>query len=482
MPVPIFSVAQMRQWEEASWKAGRSQMDVIRRVGHRVAQRAHRMLKRGDSVVVLHGRGNNGQDALQASRLFVEHEVHRIEGVQPDRALELFREVLPLRPGLIIDGIFGTGLSRPLDAGFQALVEAVNASGIPVLAVDMPSGLDGDSGRPLGAAIKAQVTLTLGAPKRGLLSPGAYGHVGRLELASNIGLIEPPLTTEWGWSVPADFRGYPPVRPVDGHKGMFGHVAILAGSLGYHGAAVLAARGAQRAQPGLVTVLTQPGVYHPIASQLQSAMVLPVGPIPAIPKGCTVLLAGPGLAAADVPAGLKEWVRDQWKSSPLPMVVDASALDWLAESPPPPALRVITPHPGEAARMLGWTVDQVTERRFEAVRALSQKFGHCWVVLKGCQTLIGRFEGPGAVNPTGNPHLAQGGAGDVLAGWISGLLAQPALAANPSQVLRYATWIHGRLADDLQRNRPNWTIEDLAAWPIFPDATPADSLMLVPEE
>jgi NAD(P)H-hydrate epimerase len=169
------------------------------------------------------------------------------------------------------------------------------------------------------------------------------------------------------------------------------------------------------------------------------------------------------LAADDLPGDLKETAGEMWLQSSVPIVVDASALDWL-----PPgtfrdkAIRVITPHPGEAARLLGSTVDEVQGDRVEALRALSAKFGDCWVVLKGQHTLIGRIEGQILVNPTGNPGLGQGGSGDLLAGYLAGLLAQPLLLEDVVHTIRYAVWQHGAAADELAAQAPNWVLEDLA--------------------
>lgn len=479
MPTPVLNVSQVREWEDSSWKAGRSQTEVIRRVGYLVSERAKRMLKRGDSIVAFHGAGNNGQDTLQACRLFVDHEVHRIEAIHPSQSLLEFQEVLKLRPALILDGIFGTGLNRKLDAAYQALIEAINRSGIPVLSIDIPSGLNADTGESWGAVIQAQVTLTLGAPKRGLLAYQAWPYVGRLEVAPNIGLTDCPHSSELQWTLASDFKGYPPARPAHGHKGSFGHVVIAAGSLGYHGAAVLAARGAQRAQPGLITLLTPQDVYSPVAAQLASVMVHPWTPQFALPEKCSSLLVGPGVTSPAAKEQAKDLLNRHWQSAPFPVVVDASGLDLLVPGETRlTGIRVLTPHPGEAARLLGWSTTQVEEKRPEALRALSRQFGECWVVLKGCQTLVGRCVGDLFVNPTGNPSLAQGGSGDVLAGWLAGLLAQPALQEDAGRTLRYAVWKHGQLADDLERDRPHWTIEDLATWPVIPEKR-ADTLPVV---
>ncbi len=333
-----------------------------------------------------------------------------------------------------------------------------------MLAVDVPSGLNADTGETFGAAIQAAVTLTIGAPKTGMLAAQAWPFVGRLEVTEDVGLVPCPLMSELTWIQPEDFQSYPPPRPVAGHKGSFGHVAIVAGSLGFHGAAVLTTRGAQRAQPGLATVFTQENVYSSVASQLQSAMVKVWKPDTTFPDRISALLVGPGLAEGDVAEKLRHTLHQWWRDLDFPVVVDASALDYVAAGPFTKKMgRVLTPHPGEAARLLNWPTQKVQANRVAALRELSKKFSHCWVILKGHQTLIGRSEGEIFVNPSGNPHLAQGGSGDLLAGFIAGLLAQPPLQADIAKTLCYAVWQHGAAADKLQATRANWTIEDLAA-------------------
>src|SRR5439155_6459388 len=230
---------------------------------------------------------------------------------------------------------------------------------------------------------------------------------------------------------------YPPPRPVDGHKGSFGHLAIIAGSLGYHGAAVLAARAALRAQPGLVTLFVQEKAYLPVASQLQSAMVHPWRPGNKLPDSCAGVLFGPGHAAFDLLGDLKSELRHLWQGLPLPVIADASALDWLsAGATPAKSIRVMTPHPGEAARLLKITTAAVQSNRAGTLRKLSKQRGNCWVVLKGHQTLIGRSKGDLRINPSGDPLLAQGGSGDVLAGYLGGLLAERKFQAHPTSALR----------------------------------------------
>jgi hydroxyethylthiazole kinase-like uncharacterized protein yjeF len=462
MPIPVISIAQMREWEQATWASGQTDVEVIRRVGIVLAHLALQLTRPLDLILILAGKGNNGADACAAREHLGDRRLDLLDIKDPAAGFSNLEASLSLRPALVIDGLFGIGLDRPLSSDWIRFIERVNQSRAPVLAVDVPSGLNADTGEPQGAAIEASTTLTIGAPKQGLLRPAAWPYVGRLEVATEVGLLPCPHRVELNWAMPGDFSDYPPRRPSATHKGTYGHLAIVAGSVGYHGAAVLAARAAQRAQPGLITLHTPEAVYRPVASQLQAVMVSPGVPQAQLAAAHTAALLGPGLAAQDLPAQLKLLTRLVWRDSPSPAVVDASALDWV---PPGPfqknAIRVLTPHPGEASRLLRSTTQQVQSDRVGALRSISRQFGDAWVVLKGHQTLVGRSSGEISVNSSGNPGLAQGGSGDVLAGFIAGLLAQPTLQADPFKTLRYAVWQHGASADRLQAARRNWIVEDL---------------------
>lgn len=464
MPLPVLTPDQMRQWEQATWATGQTEAEVIRRVGLAIAQVALRLTRPSELILILAGKGHNGDDARCAREHLSERRVDVLEVTDPGADLPKLEALLSLRPSLVIDGLFGIGINRPLSLGWHGLVERINNAGLRVLAVDVPSGLDVARGCPQGVAIRATVTLTVGAPKSGLLTNSAWEYVGRLEVADNVGLAPTLPQTELKWTVARDFTGFPPARMASGHKGTYGHLSIISGSLGYHGAAVLTARGAQRAQPGLITLHTPEAVYHVVASQLQAVMVAPWRADSRPGENRTGLLVGPGLAGPDVPEQLKILVPELWRRFPGPMVVDASALAWVPpERNEAPGIRVITPHPGEAARMLGSETAQVQSDRVQSVRTLSQRFSNCWVVLKGHQTLIGMTDGPVFVNSSGNPFLAQGGSGDVLSGYVAGLLTQPPLQANPLLTLRYGVWQHGATADLLEKNQPNWVVEDLVS-------------------
>jgi NAD(P)H-hydrate epimerase len=462
MPVPVITIAQMREWEKATWAMGQTEAEVIRRVGKCVAQHALRITRPDDLIVVLAGKGHNGEDARCAQDHLAQRRVNLIEVKDPGADFSKLDAVLSLCPALVIDGLFGIGINRPLSDEWVRFMERVNGGAAKILAVDVPSGLNGDSGEPQGAAIRASVTLTVGAPKVGMLQQSAWSFVGRLEVAGEVGLVACPLKSDLNWTLAEDFRGFPRPRAVSGHKGTYGHVGIIAGSIGFHGASVLSARGAQRAQPGLITLHIQEGAYHPVASQLQAVMVSPWRRDTDLSQ-FTAILIGPGLAAADLPDEIKNLTRDLWLNSAVPIIVDASALAWLpAGKVQENAIRLITPHPGEAARMLGSTSKEVQSDRLKNLRRLSERYGNTWVVLKGHETLIGRSHGDLFVNSSGNPHLAQGGSGDLLSGYLVGLLAQPGLQDDPLKTIRYAVWQHGAAADRLQNSRPNWVIEELA--------------------
>lgn len=462
MSLPVISIAQMREWEAASWAAGKSEAEVIRAVGRTVAREALQMTRPGDAILILAGKGHNGDDARCAREHLTDRRVEILEAKNPGTDFAKLDALLSPAPALVIDGLFGIGINRPLDSSWVKFIERINTSRLPVLAVDIPSGLNADSGEPQGAAVEAVVTLTVGAPKIGLVKHHAAKYVGRLVVAENTGLIDCPLESELYWTLPQDFQDFPPRRPVAGHKGTFGHLAILAGSVGYHGAAVLASRGAQRAQPGLITLFTNEGAYVPIAAQLQAVMAQKWSPKVQLPAGFSAVVVGPGLASPEVPEELKETAKRLWREASIPVIADASALDWLpVGAVPQNSVRVLTPHPGEAARLLQTTSAQIQSDRPAAVREISRSLGNAWVVLKGNQTLVGRSKGEISVNSSGNPFLGQGGSGDTLSGFLAGLLAQPALQEDIGRTIRYAVWQHGAAADTLTRSRPNWIVEDL---------------------
>ena len=246
MALPVITVEQMRRWEAATWESGKTEEEVIAQVGEVVAARALELTQSGDAILLLAGKGHNGDDVRAMAGHLPEREVSLMSVTDPAKT----RQKLPLdldpAPALVIDGLFGIGLNRALNADWMQVIAQINAKQLRVLSVDTPSGIDAATGEMQGAAIRATETLTIGAAKRGLLNPIASEFVGRLLVAPNIGLVPCRETSDLLLGEADDFSGFPPARPAGGHKGTFGHLGIMAGSLGYHGAAVLAARGAAR--------------------------------------------------------------------------------------------------------------------------------------------------------------------------------------------------------------------------------------------
>ena len=329
MSLPVITVEQMRRWEAATWETGKTEAEVIAQVGRIVARRALELTQPGDTILLIAGKGHNGDDVRAMTNHLPERDVSLLSIADPAKTLPNLATSLEPRPALVVDGLFGIGLNRVLDADWMQVISQLNANRLRVLSLDVPSGVDAATGVIQGAAIRAEETLTLGAPKTGLLHSAAVDYVGRLTVAPEIGLVPRTATSELQLGQAEDFIGFPPPRPAGGHKSTFGHVGIMAGSLGYHGAAVLAARGATRAQPGLVTLLTPEEVFVPVASQLQSVMVQPLVPGEITIKSITTLLVGPGMASDRLPDDLKTTADSMWHESSVPMVVDASAHDWL---------------------------------------------------------------------------------------------------------------------------------------------------------
>ncbi|MBC8324865.1 MAG: NAD(P)H-hydrate dehydratase [Verrucomicrobia subdivision 3 bacterium] len=465
MPLPVISVAQMREWEERTWAAGVSAEAVMKQAGGAVAGWAANFADFFDpSILFLIGKGNNGGDARIAAEILMAREFNgRIQVLEVSDGTEVLPDLSDV--ALVVDGLFGIGLNRELSVDWCEFINKLNAVThglrIPVLSVDVPSGLDADSGQPRGASVRADYTLTFGAPKCGLISDCAAEFVGHLEVAAEIGFVDAPPLGELRWVGADDSKRFAPKRLANSHKGTFGHVGIIAGSMGYHGAAVLAARAAESSGVGLVSVFTP--AYAPVAAQLQSAMVHPWDAnVVHTLSACTAVVIGPGLAGPDVPESLRQVTVNLWRESENPIVVDASALEWIANEPiPENAVRVVTPHPGEVARFLDTTAGIVQTDRMQAMRKVSAICGGAITVHKGRHTLVGGIEGPVSINSSGNPHLAQGGSGDVLAGHLGGWLARKDLESTPMEIVVQAVWRHGAAADNLSSLRHAWGLEAL---------------------
>ncbi len=346
---------------------------------------------------------------------------------------------------VIVDALFGIGLARPLEGAAAELVEAANTTehGLKV-ALDVASGLDATTGRVLGVAFEADLTLTFGVMKRGLLLGQGPSLSGEVEVV-DIGWPWPALdavTTTLRRLTSEAMRPLVPARDPAGHKGTFGHVLVVGGSAGMEGAAILAARGATRSGVGLTTwvalpsaLTSPPEVERP--PELMRAFF--DGVLPARPD---VLVCGPGLGRSEAARSLLDAVL----ADPRPLVLDADGLNLLAERAQPVSRVdwVLTPHPLEAARLLDTTVDLVEAERVGAAETLSRRFGAV-VILKGARTLIAAPTGPTRILDLAEPTLATGGSGDVLAGLVAGLMAQ---GLGPRDAACLGAWVHGHAGRD----------------------------------
>ncbi len=438
-------------------------------------------------IAILAGRGNNGGDGFVVARTLLQRGVDvavfvlgRAADIRGDARANLeilarlgvtpveitneqdwelhFSEISAC--GLIVDALFGTGLREPLQGMLQTVVADVNGSGLPVVAIDLPSGLSADTHDRIGDAIEASVTITLAAPKIPLVLPPAEACCGELVVAdigippSVIDQVEGPrvrvLTRE-------AMRDLVQPRAAESHKGDFGRVVVAAGSLGKAGAAHLAAMAALKSGAGLVTVAT-PRCAQPIVAAMGpeymteplpddgSGLVAAEAASCVLALGADVLAVGPGLGRGD---GVQSFVSALLDHSGVPLVLDADALN--AFEGRAERLRgrdgldvIITPHPGELARLVGTSVAQVQANRLEVARTFATSH-HLYVVLKGHRTVIATPEGDVSVNLTGNPGMATGGSGDVLTGMIAAWFAQ-LLDAEAAACL--AVYLHG-LAGDL---------------------------------
>ncbi len=436
-------------------------------------------------VLIVAGKGNNGGDGFVIARLLKKQGVKcevvlvarkaevkgealrnltaflRLRGqmteVTEPAQLDLVQEKLS-RSGLVVDALLGTGLNSPVQGLMAALIDLINASGVPVVAVDIPSGLDADTGAPLGTAIQAELTVTFGYPKIGQIGDPGATHIGRLVIV-DIGIalealarVQPQTTLLTAEAVGVLVRE----RRRAAHKGDFGHLVVLAGARGKSGAALLCGGAALRVGTGLVTLAGPASLNSVFSSVLIEAMTVP---FPERPDGSLVLdegamtqalqgksavAFGPGVGVSTDTIGLTRWLLAH---SELPLVIDADGLNCLATDPS--ALLsargpvVLTPHPGEMARLMNTSNAEVQSRRLEVARAFATQH-RCYLILKGAHTVIAAPGGRAWVNTTGNPGMASGGMGDVLTGILGGLLAQ---GYPPEEACTLGVFLHGYAGD-----------------------------------
>ncbi|MDI6781216.1 MAG: NAD(P)H-hydrate dehydratase [bacterium] len=440
----------------------------------------------GKKIAVLCGSGNNGGDGFVVARHLFNHGARvKIYLLVPEERIkgdalinlkaarqfgvpiqvigsedELNAVTLELKhAGLIIDALLGTGASGEVKGLFALIIDIVNTLDIPVAAIDIPSGLDADTGMSLGHTVQAAMTITFGLPKLGLIIPPGIKYTGRL-IVANISFPKSLLNQESikiNLLTPKEMASHVPHRPVDAHKALCGKVFILAGSIGMTGAAALCSEAALRIGAGLVTLGIPESLNQIMEIKLTEVMTLPLAQtssstfsqqgyekILSFCEDMDVIAMGPGIGRDEDTKKLLERLILHLKT---PMVIDADALFAIAgqtnvlKHKNAPA--VITPHPGEMAYLLGCTAKDVLDNRID----IAQKFAEendTTVVLKGVRTIIADPSGNIWINPTGNQGMATAGCGDVLTGMISGLIAQ---GLSVPEAARLGVFLHGSAGD-----------------------------------
>lgn len=465
LPELAYSVAQSRELDRlASVSFELPGDELMDRAGRAAAVLVRTRYPLAQRIAVVCGTGNNGGDGYVVARLLAEAE-RDVYVYAPDQALptrgEAARACQAWRDGggqmsifsgelaghdLVIDALFGIGLTRPPLGAHAGLIEAMNAQNAPVLALDVPSGIDADSGSCPGVAVRADATLSFIGLKQGLLTGVAPGLVGDL-LVDDLDLPQVLFACVPAAARvlrPLDLQGWLPRRNRAAHKGNFGHVLLVGGDEGYGGAIRLAAEAAARVGAGLVSVATRAAHVNPILAARPELMVRAVsgpGDLDSMLEKASVIVVGPGLGQSAWSQTLLAAVTERG----LPIVMDADALNLLAQAACVlPEQVVITPHPGEAARLLDCASKDIQADRFGAAQRLAEFF-QATVVLKGAGTLICESRQHLSISPYANPALATGGSGDVLAGAIGGLIAQGLGAADAA---RAGVLLHALAAAD----------------------------------
>ena len=503
----VVTTKQMRRLERKADAEGLPFATMMENAGRAVAEAiTRRMEVKGKKVLALIGPGNNGGDGLVAARHLHDAGAQvtlyiwkrQVEGdenfrltqergistlwAEEDADLSRLREQVH-RSHVLLDACLGTGIARPIKGLLREILGAVREAKPPslfVVAVDVPSGLNCDTGAVDPATLPADLTVTFGFPKVGqFLFPGA-GLVGELEVA-DIGIPAHLAKDIWlELATEEKVRGMLPARPLDAHKGTFGKVMVVAGSVNFVGAAYLASAAATRVGAGLVTLALARSIHPILASKLTEVtfLVLPEDLGVIAPDAVRLLnerlpeynalLLGPGLTQEEAavefvraflrvgPRALRPRIgfvgeEEEEGGPPLPpMVIDADGLNTLAKTPGwwerLQGKAVLTPHPGEMSRLMGCTVAEVEKDRIGVARERAREWGQV-VLLKGAYTLIASPQGQVVINPFANPGLASGGTGDVLAGAIAGFLAQ---GLAPFEAAVAGAYVHG-LAGEMAR-------------------------------
>ncbi|HXG28605.1 MAG TPA: NAD(P)H-hydrate dehydratase [Nevskiales bacterium] len=467
LPAELYRAAQVRELDRrAIEQQGIAGYTLMQRAAAAALRELRWRWPDARRVAVLCGSGNNGGDGLllaaQAhaegleARVLLAAEPNALHGDAAQALEACHRAGVRIEAGeaqqladaeVIVDALLGTGLTRPVEGRYRQLIEAINrrhAAGARVLAVDIPSGLDADRGCVLGAAVEADVTVSFIGLKLGLLTGAGPQHCGRLVFAG----LEVPAAVYAGIEPAArrigddDRRAALPPRARDAHKGRFGHVLLVGGDTGMSGAIRLAGEACLRSGAGLVSIATRAAhaaLIPQARPELMCHGIEQLSVLEPLLARASVVAIGPGL-------GQSEWGRAVWerlRNCVQPLVVDADALNLLAQKPGRREDWILTPHPGEAARLLGIDNAAVQADRPAAVQALAERYGGV-AVLKGSGTLVQAPGGVLHVCDAGNPGMAVGGMGDLLCGVIAGLRAQ---GLDTATAARIGVFVHARAGD-----------------------------------
>ncbi len=485
----ILTAAQQRTLDEAIVQVGYSEAALMESAGTQAAEWIASS-RRPATVTILAGPGGNGGDALVAARSLhavgitvqvflwkrpaacaplTQRMASRLaEAAVPMQSLESDLEVCAdalIQSDVVVDGLLGSGLSRPIEGRDTELIDAIHAARRFTVSLDVPSGVASDTERPLGPAVRADATLAMGFYKLCHWFYPAAAHSGAVHR-----LLLPYPQELLARTEPIaricdrdEIRTFLPERPATGHKGTFGRVLVVAGSRGMTGAAILCARGALRAGAGLVTLALPRSLVPIVQAAVPEALTVSLPDengqlvdeclartLAPFLQASDVLAIGPGLGRDPRTLAL---VRRLLASSASPSVIDADAVHALVEHPQLLASlsdrAVLTPHPGEMASLVGGSAESVDGHRLEAAAQFSLRGGPI-LILKGRPTVIALAGGPVYVNPTGNTGLATGGSGDVLTGFLAGLIAA---GSRLEDAARAAPYLHGLAADRWSRSR-----------------------------
>lgn len=465
LPQNLYLAEQVRQLDQRAVEVCKiTGYELMQRAGNAAFECIRTNWPDITSLVVYCGPGNNGGDGFVIARLAQEAgftirvlcvvEQDKLSGdaklaaddlVKSDVVIESCDQTVDETDCLLVDAIFGTGLNRPATPEIAELINRINVSPAPVLAVDIPSGIHADTGEMLGVSVRAQATITFIALKQGLFTSAAPEYCGEIfftDLAVTAATykgIEPSarLLNQLQLN---DY--FPQKRKADSHKGNFGHVLVIGGDSGYAGAPRMAGEAAARTGAGLVSIATRQQNIAAFLAGCPELMVHDVSngeDLSTLIEKATVIAIGPGLGQSRWAQSLLATVLESDK----PLIVDADALNILAAEPCQNSNWILTPHPGEAARLMNTTTREIQADRFNAIRELQTRYGGV-IVLKGSGSLVIDQSGQISVIKAGNPGMATGGMGDVLTGILAGLVAQ---GLTIDQAACMGSLLHARAGD-----------------------------------